>query len=157
MRLRLPILALFTALILAPFAGATDVVVTAANVSRVSGPTIAGTAGAAITAGQVLYLDASGNLQPAKCSGTAVLAGAVGIALNSAPGVGQPVVYAPSGTVVGFGAVLASGQIYGLSATTGNICPVADLTTGNYTVILGVATSTSNLQLSIVASGVTHP
>ena len=151
------LLALLAAMLFALPAPAIDDTVTAANVTRVSGPTITGNAGAAITAGQVVYLDASGNVQPAKCSGTATLAGAVGIALNSAPGANQPIVYAPSGTVVGFGAVLASGQIYVLSANTGNIAPAADLVTGNYTVILGVATSTSNLQINIIASGVTHP
>lgn len=156
MRLKLTT-ALVLGLVLALPLGATDVVVTAANVSRVSGPTVTGTAGAAITAGQVLYVNGSGQLVPALASGTAAQSTAVGIALNSAPGTGQPIVYAPSGTTVSFGTVLTVGQIYVVSANTGNIAPAADLVTGNYTVILGVATTTSQLPLNIAASGVTHP
>jgi hypothetical protein len=152
-------LALAALLFLAPRTGATDVVVTASKIAKSGGGVTAiANAGVAITAGQVLYQDTAGLLWPAICSSTAVKSVVVGVALSSAPGVGQPVVYLPSGGTLNFGgAVLVSGQTYVLSATSGNIAPIGDLMTGNYVTLLGVASSTSLLPLNVNATQLTSP
>lgn len=114
-----------------------------------------GLAGAAITAGQAVYLDTTttGKYQLADSnSATAAARVARGIALNGAAS-GQPLAIAKSGPVA-LGAVLTAGVAYYLSATAGGICPVADLTTGDYPCLLGMAASTSVLNIDIQAPGV---
>jgi hypothetical protein len=54
------------------------------------------------------------------------------------------------------GATLVVGQVYVLSANAGNIAPVSDLATGWYTTILGIAISTTQLQMGPVNSGIVH-
>jgi hypothetical protein len=58
---------------------------------------------------------------------------------------------------INLGATLTVGQIYVLSATAGGIAPVADLATGHYPSILGVATTASNLLMGILVSNVAKP
>ena len=53
------------------------------------------------------------------------------------------------------GAAITAGVAYYLSGTPGGICPVADLTTGDSPVILGIATSTTVINLRIQEAGVT--
>lgn len=131
-----------------------DLSITAANVSGGTGfLMVTGTAGATITAGQAVYL--SGTqwlLARANAAGTATV---VGIALNNASS-GQPinVLY---GGIINIGATTVTGQTYALSAANaGGIAPITDLTTGNIVSILGVATSTSAIQIVINNSGAAH-
>lgn len=134
-----------------------DISVTASAVVATSTTTTAiGSSSAAITAGQPLYFNTSGLLTPTNASTSAAAAACVGVALNNAPGANQPVTYANGGDVT-FNAVLTAGTIYVVSgAAGGGIAPSADLDSGTtwYATILGVATSTTNLRLSIKASGV---
>lgn len=135
-----------------------DLTITAANVVAAADAKIGrGTAGAAITAGQSLYLDsADGRMKLADAnSGTAAARSCAGIALHAASS-GQPIAYAYEGDV-NPGATLTVGEIYVLSATAGGIAPEGDLTTGHYVGILGVATTASNLRLRINNSGVAVP
>jgi len=53
--------------------------------------------------------------------------------------------------------VMTVGEVYVVSATAGGIAPVGDLTTGNYVTVLGVATTTSNLQLGTIYSATAKP
>jgi hypothetical protein len=131
-----------------------DLVITAASVVSASAKRVTGVAGAAITAGQVVYLDpASGTYKLADCnSGTAAARSPAGIALNGAAA-GQPLVVVTSGPIT-TGATITAGVAYYLSATPGGICPVADLTTGCFPVVLGFATSASVLTLDIEQAGV---
>lgn len=132
-----------------------DLTITAANVVAGSGArTAAGTAGATITAGQVVYLDsASSTYKLADCdSATAAVRSPAGIALNGASS-GQPIDVLTSGPIT-IGATLTAGVAYYLSATAGGICPVADLAAGDYPTIIGIATSTSVLSVKIHESGV---
>lgn len=129
-----------------------DVVVTAANVARVSGSVRNADAGVAITAGDVLYIDSNGVAQLAQHDLTDVEAAAAGIALNDAA-VGQPVTYQVAG-VIDLGAVLTAGEVYVVGAGDGGIAPVADIGVGDYATVLGVAVSSNNLQIGINASGV---
>lgn len=114
-------------------------------------------AGAAITAGQPVYLDAATNtykLSDAD-SGTAALRVVNGIAISGAAA-GQPIAVQTGGPLT-LGATLAVGVMYYLSKTAGAICPVADLTTGAYPTALGFAISASVLQVNINGSGVALP
>ncbi len=132
-----------------------DLSITAANVvAGGSSVTTDGTAGAAITAGQVVYRDATTGryLLADNNSGTAAARSPAGIALNGAA-TGQPVEVLTRGAVT-IGATLTPGVAYYLSATAGGICPVADLTTGHYPTIMGIATSASVLDVLIHESRV---
>jgi hypothetical protein len=61
--------------------------------------------------------------------------------------------FATAGPVT-IGATLTAGVAYYLSGTPGGIRPVADNTTGDYPVILGIATSTTVLNVKIQEAGV---
>lgn len=132
-----------------------DLVVTAGNVVAGSGASKTnGTAGSVITAGQVVYFDdATSNYKLAdNNSVTAGVRAPAGIALNGAA-IGQPVSVLTSGLVT-IGAALAAGVAYYLSDTPGGICPVADLASGEYPVIIGIATSATVLDVKIHSAGV---
>jgi hypothetical protein len=124
-----------------------DISVTAASVANTGGQTDTGTAGASITAGQILYKDASANntLKPASCASTAAAA-VCGMALNGGAS-GQPITFAKAGATVTAGATLGVGTIYVLSDGSGTYAPVADLATGDKVVIVGYATSSTVLTL----------
>lgn len=132
-----------------------DLVLTASSIVKGSGAqTAQGTAGAALTAGMVLYLDsATTTLKPADANLSAAASTVVGIALHAAA-VNQPIVYLTAGNLT-TNAVLTAGKVYVLSATdnSGAIAPVADLASGWFTSILGYATTTTNLVVGIINSG----
>lgn len=131
-----------------------DLSITAANVIAAAGALIdRGTGGAAITAGQSVYLDPTdGKYKLSDCdSATAAARECDGIALNGCAD-GQPLAVVTSGPV-DVGEVLTLGQAYYLSATAGGIAPFADLGTGDYPVLLGIAKSTSRLHVVIAAAG----
>lgn len=79
-------------------------------------------------------------------------AAAVGIAMTPAATDGY-FILATSGTV-NLGATLVVGTAYCVGATAGQINPVADLTTGDWITLIGIATSTSEIVLTITATGV---
>lgn len=135
-----------------------DLTITAANVVKGSNAkTVNGTAGATITAGQAVYLDQATTgkwlLADADGASAAIRAGEkAGIALNGASD-GQPITVLLSGNIT-IGATLTAGTAYYLSDTPGGICPLADVTGGDYYVLLGLASSTSVLAIDIQYSGV---
>lgn len=126
-----------------------DLTITPANVIAQAGANASeGTAGVAITAGQMLYKNASdGKMYLADANLSLAAATALGVALHAAA-VGQPIRYAISGDVA-FGAILTVGAIYVLSATdsSGAIAPVADLASGWFPMVVGIAWSTSVMTL----------
>jgi len=118
-----------------------DLTITAASVLFTSGRKEHGVAGAAITAGQALYLDSTtSTLKLAQSDGTAAEVDAVGIALNAA-GTGQTVVYAASGATINIGATTAKSTTYHVSTAAGGVAPQADVST-NRICRLGYATAT---------------
>lgn len=138
-----------------------DITTTAANVVTVADADNViernQTAGATITAGQSLYLDTSDGkwkLFDAN-SGTAAVRTLQGIALNGASN-GQPLDVQTAGTI-NLGATLSVGLIYVGSVTPGGIAPSADLATGWYTNVLGVALTAANLKMRMYASGTVLP
>jgi hypothetical protein len=119
-----------------------DLTVTAASVLFTSGSKLTGTAGAAVTAGQVVYLDsAASTLKLSQSDGTTAEAAAVGIALHAA-GSGQPLTYAPTGSVINIGATTSKATTYVVSAAAGGVCPQADLVSTNKITRVGYATAT---------------
>jgi hypothetical protein len=133
-----------------------DLSITAANVVKGSNAVVeAGTAGATITAGQVVYKDAAdGKYKLADAdSATAAAKAPRGIALNGASD-GQPLSIIRSGDVT-IGATLTAGTAYYLSPVAGGIAPLADVASGDDVVLLGLAESASVLAVDIQITGVT--
>lgn len=111
-------------------------------------------AGATLVAGVVVYKDtADGKLKLADNDGAAALKTAYGITLNGA-GDGQPISVIKRGPLT-INAVLTAGAVYYVSGTAGGIAPVADVTSGHDVIILGVALSTTVLDVNINDTGVT--
>jgi hypothetical protein len=131
-----------------------DISITAANVVPGSDAVReSGTAGATITAGQLVYLDTSDmKFKLADSNGAAALRVPNGIALNGASN-GQPLSVQKGGDIT-IGGTMTAGIPYFLSDTPGGLCPLPDIGTGEYSCIVGIAKSTSVLAVNIQPSGV---
>jgi hypothetical protein len=131
-----------------------DISITAANVVPGSDAVReSGTAGATITAGQLVYLDTSDmKYKLADSNGAAALRVPNGIALNGASN-GQPLSVQKGGDIT-IGGTMTAGIPYFLSDTPGGLCPLPDIGTGEYSCIVGIAKSTSVLSVNIQPSGV---
>lgn len=131
-----------------------DLSITAANVlSGAAAVIVHGTAGAAMTAGQTAYLDTTSNTwKLADSNGAAALRTPGAIALNNAAA-GQPIALQKEGEIT-IGATLTPGVTYYQSDTPGGICPVADVGSGEYSCIVGIAKSAAVLDINIQPSGV---
>lgn len=132
-----------------------DISITPANTQRTSSSEVeVGTAGTTITAGQAVFkAAATGRFGLSDSNhGTAENRAVFGIALHGASS-GQPLSVQRKGDIT-IGGTLTAGVAYYLSDTPGGICPVADVGSGEYSVVLGIAKSTSVLGLNIQASGV---
>lgn len=112
-------------------------------------------AGEAITQGMPVYVSGSSYFQT-DADVSSVTAVAAGIALTPAA-IGETFVLAQNGTAVDVGATLTVGATYVVSATKGKIAPIADLTSGDYVTILGVAAAADTLVLDINVTGVATP
>lgn len=127
-----------------------DLTITAANVVAGSNAiTELGAAGETITAGKAVYLDdvTKKFLLADSNSATVAARRAKGIALNGAA-LNQPLVIQKGGDLT-IGATMTVGASYFLSDTAGGICPDADVGSGEYVCLLGVAKSTTVLALGI--------
>lgn len=131
-----------------------DLTITAANVvASANAVRESGTAGATITAGQLVYLDTTDmRYKLADNNGAAALRVPNGVALNGAAN-NQPLVIQKAGDIT-IGATMTAGVAYYLSDTPGGICPVADLASGEYPCIIGIAKSASLMEVGIHPSGV---
>jgi hypothetical protein len=131
-----------------------DLTITAASVVAGSDDVIYRTAGETITAGQTVYKDSVTTQKYFKADSNGVAATRLpaGIALNSAA-VNQPIGILRSGAIT-IGATMTAGVVYYQSDTPGGICPVADLGAGEYPCIIGIATSTTVLNVEVHAAGV---
>lgn len=136
-----------------------DLSVTAANVVEgADARKETGVAGATITAGQVVYKDASDANKFKLCdvdSATAAARVPYGIALHGASA-GQPLTVITAGNI-NPGATAVVGKVYVASDTAGGIMPVDDLEAGDYTSIIGIGTTASNIKLGILSGGVAVP
>jgi len=132
-----------------------DLSITAANVIADSmAVKESGVAGETITAGKAVYKSSTTGkfLLADSNSATAEVRVPYGIALNGASD-GQPLVVLKSGDIT-IGATMTAGASYWLSDTPGGICPDADVGSGEYASLIGVAKSTTVLNVGIKASGV---
>jgi len=113
-----------------------------------------GVAGEAITAGQAVYRSSSTKKWMLADTNSATVEARIakGIALNGAA-LNQTIQVQVSGDIT-IGATVTRGVAYYLSGTPGGIAPVADLLTGDYTCILGIAKSASVISLDIQSAGV---
>jgi hypothetical protein len=135
-----------------------DLVLVPAEILPGAGATFTyGTAGVAITAGQVCYLDGTTRaLTLADANGSVATAAVKGIAMHGAT-TGQPLTLQRGGDVtLGAGAALTVGGLYVLSSNPGMIAPAGDLAAGHFTTLLGVAVSATALRLQMLPSGVAH-
>lgn len=143
-------------LVLACLSTAADISITAANVvPGVNAKTITKTAGATITAGQVVYEDASDSnkVKLADTDSANALARVIfGIAATSASA-GQPVVIIREDDDLTLGGTVAIGDLLILSGTAGGIAPSTDAATGDYVAFIGVAKSTAKINFKPVHSG----
>ena len=135
--------------------------ITAANVIPVSGYTAQTgyLSGVAISIGQGVYLDTSTNTwKLADSDNTAATAGSsgVGIALNTAAAANQPISIITDGNL-GFGAILTVGKLYCLGPVAGSIVPYEDLANPSRVTLLGIATTTGNLDINLWVTGVQIP
>lgn len=126
-------------------------VVTGANAVSDGGP-----AGETITAGQQVYrASATKKIMKADSNSATVEARtAIGTALNGGA-IDQPIKFQKSGDLV-IGATLTPGLAYYLSDTPGGICPVADIGSGEYVQLIGLAKSATVLSLNYVFPGVAN-
>lgn len=108
----------------------------------------------AITAGKVLAINTTTQTVGLadNNSATATVREVYGVALNGAS-TGQPVVVHTKGLIT-IGATMTAGVAYYLSDTPGGVCPVADLASGEYPTVLGIATSTTVFNFQPQAAGV---
>ena len=63
---------------------------------------------------------------------------------------------ATGGDIILVGTTMAVGAVYVQSATAGKIAPEADLGSGEYVTSLGIASSTTEIKLSLHVSGTAH-
>lgn len=132
--------------------------ITAANVLPGSNASIKrGIAGATITAGQVVYLDAATTgewllADADHASAAARGSGDIGIALNGAAD-GQPIAVQTDGNIT-IGATMTAGLAYFLSPTPGEIGVYGDILSGDYVTLVGISTSTTVLSLNFKYTGV---
>lgn len=130
--------------------------ITPANVQHSSaGILVHGIAGAAITAGQLLYKDSTDNtLKLADADLSAAAADIVGIAQNGAA-VGQPVTFCSGDSAHVIGGTVAVGTIYCAGPTAGEIVPLADLAAPSRVRVVGIGVSTTAINVKLWNTGLT--
>lgn len=132
-----------------------DLVVIAANVKPGSDlVTKRGIAGEAISAGDSVFIATDGELELCEKDQAVADAACVGVAVNDAAAL-QPVEYGITGTI-DMGAILAIGQTYIVGAGPGGLAPETDAGAGEFTTVVGIATTANILKLGILQSGVVH-
>jgi hypothetical protein len=135
-----------------------DLVITPGSVIAGANATkIQGIAGETISAGQAIARDSVTRklLKADNNAANADLRTPIGIALHGAS-LDQPLMIQTEGDI-NLGAALTVGVPYFLGDAPGGICPLADLTSGEFVTLLGIASSAANLKMKIVLSGAAVP
>jgi len=118
------------------------------------------TYGETITQGQPVYRNSTDN-KYYKADANLVAGIATAIAITPGAADESGVIALPGTTpgqcLINVGATLTVGMVYCVGATAGQIVPYADLTTGDYVTILGVAKTTALLDFMIISSGTQKP
>lgn len=133
-----------------------DYAVTAANVQLTSGRTDTAEAGAAITAGDAIYIDStdSDKAKLADVTTSSATAKVAGVALCDAA-IGNTVVYAKPNAIIDMGITFTVGVTVVLSAA-GAVAPHTDLATSDYISIIGVPSAADSIKLVLHNSGIVH-
>lgn len=132
-----------------------DLSITAANVKWTSGTRPRQViAGAAITRGQALRLDAATNEYVPADASAAGTSDATAIALTDGQD-GSDMLVALAGAVVNIGATTTAGTAYVLSGTAGGIAPVADLGAGDTPNLIAWGSGSASITLVFAESPVT--
>ena len=139
-----------------------DLTQTAANVAPRDGCAILlVTAGEAITQGMPVYRNSTDSKYLRADADALASADIAGVAVTPAAADGDKFVIAKnkSGSTadINLGATLTQGETYVVSTNVGAVAPIGDLTTGDYISYLGVASSTSILQMRLNATGIQKP
>ncbi|MBY3564122.1 hypothetical protein [Rhizobium laguerreae] len=115
---------------------------------------VSGVAGETIAAGKAVYQSSTTKkwMLADSNSATAEARQAKGIALNGAS-LNQPIAIHKGGDLT-IGATLTAGQALYLSDTPGGLCPLADVGSGEYLCLIGLAKSTTVLDVNIQFPGV---
>jgi hypothetical protein len=135
-----------------------DLVITPGNVVAGANATkVQGIAGEGVTAGQAIARDSTTRklLRADNNAANADLRTPIGIALHAAS-LDQPLMIQTEGDI-NLGAALTVAAPYFLGDALGGICPVADLTSGEFVTSLGIASSASNFKMKIHVSGAAVP
>lgn len=111
--------------------------------------------GDTVILGQPVYLDSNTKYKVGAAS-SIITANVSAIAFSA--GVDTDYGYILSGsTIMTFvGTTFIIGDPYFLSATAGNIVPLADVLTGHYVTLLGIALSATTIRLIITPTGYAH-
>lgn len=115
-------------------------------------------AGAAIVAGDQVYRDAadSNQVKPAITTSEAT-ANVYGMAITSASEDGQvAVLQYRSGLIIDPGGTVTLGEIYGVSANGGKFAPTSDWTTDDFMTVVGVGISSTQIRVTVNATGIQH-
>ena len=113
--------------------------------------------GATVAAGQPVYQDSSDSKwKLADSNASVTTAAAKGVAMTPGVADGYGIV-ATGGSVVLVGTTMTVGTTYNVGSTAGSIVPNADLTTGDYVTTLGTASTATQLDLAINATGIVKP
>lgn len=113
-------------------------------------------AGAAITAGQLVYLDTTTNTWKLMDADAAATGNGIsdtrGVALCNAAN-GQPLVVCKEDIDFTPGITMTNGIAVYASRNAGAVCLVADVGSGNYPTIVGIPKSTTKMNLILKAGG----
>jgi hypothetical protein len=110
-----------------------------------------------MSAGQSTYKDgADSKHKPSDSNVSAAVAAAVGITMTPGVDTGSGYV-ATGGSIILVGTTMVVGTVYCVGSTAGSIVPISDLTTGDYVTILGTASTATQLDLAIKATGIVKP
>lgn len=134
-----------------------DLVILAANVRVGAGANRifkSGIVSEAVDAGEVVQLDSATNQFKLAVNDTAANAEVKGFALNSAE-IGQPIDILEEGEIsLGVGVQAVA---YFLSPNAGKIAPEADVLTGDFKTLVGIAKLSNRMQVKPVISGAQVP
>lgn len=112
---------------------------------------VSGIAGAAIAAGEAIYLDTSTQtwkLADADAAATVAEGDHCGIAMNAAEVATQKIAVQTRGSpTLGAGASIAAGTVYVVSPTAGGIGPIADVLAGDFVCILGIGNGSNGIDM----------
>jgi len=111
--------------------------------------------GVTISAGQSI-VKSSGKYVLADANASEALGAAEGIAMT--PGIADGYgIIATGGSIILVGTTMTVGETYLASRTAGGIMPNADKSTGDYVTRLGTASTTTQLDMSVLATGIAVP